>query len=107
MHYDLYVLEGDREESQSPSQRLVDSTRSREMPLRFQLGSGQVVQGLEIAVACLPAEGDDEKKAVVFAEATVPALYGYGAVGCPPSIPPNATLLFSNVELVKVERRRK
>jgi FKBP-type peptidyl-prolyl cis-trans isomerase len=38
------------------------------------------------------------------AELTITAEHGYGAVGAPPLIPPNATLFFT-IELLKIRNR--
>jgi len=68
-----------------------DSSRRRKQPLCFNLGDGQVIQGWDVAVSamCLGQ----------IIEVTIPYLYGYGANGYPPIIPPKTTLIFE-IELM-------
>ncbi|MEM8861856.1 MAG: FKBP-type peptidyl-prolyl cis-trans isomerase [Chloroflexota bacterium] len=69
-----------------------DSSEGRD-PLEFPLGAGFVIPGWEIGIA----EMNVGEKAVL----TIPPALAYGAQGSPPTIPPNATLIFE-VELVEI-----
>ena len=71
-----------------------ESTRTRGDPLRFVVGSGEVIEGFDSAVAGM-AEGGMRRVEVA------PEL-AYGEAGLPPTIPPNATLVFE-IELLEVE----
>jgi len=70
-----------------------DSSRTSGRPFDFVLGAGQVIPGWERGVAGMK-EGATR-------ELTIPARLAYGADGQPPSIPPDATLVFE-IELVEV-----
>lgn len=63
-------------------------------PFQFVLGAGQVIQGWDLGFTGMRAGGTREL--------VIPPELGYGEAGAPPSIPPNATLIFE-VELLKVE----
>lgn len=63
-----------------------DSSRLRNQPLRFNLGDGGVVQGIDEGVASM-RQGE-------FSEFLVKSEYGYGKMGCPPRIPPETTIFF-------------
>uniref|UniRef100_T1JGT7 peptidylprolyl isomerase n=1 Tax=Strigamia maritima TaxID=126957 RepID=T1JGT7_STRMM len=73
-----------------------DSSYSRDQPLTFTLGSGQVIKGWDQGLIGM-CEG--EKRKLV-----IPPELGYGASGAPPKIPGNSVLVFE-VELTKIERR--
>lgn len=64
-----------------------------DLPLEFQLGQGQVVPGWDAAVPYLSLGQ--------VIELTVPSLYAYGVAGCPPHIPPHATLVY-RMKLVRI-----
>jgi FK506-binding protein 2 len=70
-----------------------DSSVSRGVPFSFTLGENRVIAGWEQGILGM-AEG--EKKTL-----TIPPELGYGAMGVPGAIPPNATLIF-DVELVDI-----
>ena len=68
-----------------------DSSRARQKALMFKLGEGQLIEGLEQAVAKMSTG-----QICLF---TVPPSLGYGVNGYLPVVPPNATLYYE-VELV-------
>lgn len=72
-----------------------DNSYDRGEPITFPLGVGYVIPGWDEGIALLN-EGSK-------AELIIPPELGYGAQGSPPTIPPNATLIFE-VELVDVQQ---
>jgi peptidylprolyl isomerase len=70
-----------------------DSSYSRGQPFPFQLGGGQVIPGWDQGVAGMKVGGQREL--------IIPPELAYGAQGQPPTIPPNATLVFV-IDLVSV-----
>eukprot|EP01088_Endostelium_zonatum_P015096 TRINITY_DN355_c0_g1_i1.p1 TRINITY_DN355_c0_g1~~TRINITY_DN355_c0_g1_i1.p1 ORF type:complete len:434 (+),score=159.49 TRINITY_DN355_c0_g1_i1:146-1447(+) len=71
--------------------KIFDSSRSRQHDFSFVIGSGEVVQGLDLAVAVMhPGELS------VF---TIDPSLGYGEIGHPPRVPPNSVIQFE-VELL-------
>lgn len=74
-----------------------DNSYKRGTPLTFSLGTGQVIQGWEQGLLGMCAQ---EKRKLV-----IPPDLGYGSAGAPPSIPPNAVLIFE-VECIKIEEKK-
>lgn len=70
-----------------------DSSYSRNQPIEFPLGVGQVIPGWDEGISLLKEGGK--------AKLVIPPHLGYGSAGAGGVIPPNATLLF-DVELIKV-----
>ncbi|XP_074786359.1 peptidyl-prolyl cis-trans isomerase FKBP2 isoform X1 [Athene noctua] len=73
-----------------------DSSRSRDQPFVFSLGTGQVIKGWDQGLLGM-CEG--EKRKLV-----IPPELGYGDRGAPQKSPGGAVLIFE-VELLKIERR--
>lgn len=70
-----------------------DSTRERNRPFGFPVGSGQVIKGWDEAVRTMKAGG---KRRLI-----VPPALGYGESGLGGLVPPNAKLVF-DIELIRI-----
>jgi FKBP-type peptidyl-prolyl cis-trans isomerase len=83
VHYTGWLTSGEK----------FDSSRDRDEPFEFVLGTGQVIAGWDLGVATM-CVGDKVKL-------TIPHDLAYGEHGYPGCIPPRATLIFE-VELLAI-----
>lgn len=70
-----------------------DSSYARKSPLSFIIGEGKVIRGWERGLLGMRVGG---KRRL-----TIPGYLAYGRAGSPPTIPPDATLVF-DIELLHV-----
>ncbi|MGH9904812.1 MAG: FKBP-type peptidyl-prolyl cis-trans isomerase [Pyrinomonadaceae bacterium] len=63
-----------------------DSSLDRGVPAQFQIGIGAVIKGWDEGLMSMKVGGKRKL--------TIPPAIGYGALGRPPNIPGNATLIF-------------
>lgn len=84
VHYDGQLLDGTK----------FDSSRDRGEKFSFKVGEGSVIKGWDIGIPTM--RRGELSRFIIKSE------YGYGATGSPPTIPPNATLVF-DVELFDFE----
>ena len=71
-----------------------DSSRDRGTPMQFQFGVSPMIKGWDEGISTMKVGG---RRRLV-----VPPSLGYGAAGRPPTIPPNATLVF-DIELLSAK----
>ena len=86
IHYEVFLEEDMRNKNPIP----FDSSRARDETFRFRLGQGQVIEGMDIAVAKM-SKGQE-------VEARIPYQLAYES-GYPPVVPPRSTLIF-RIELI-------
>ena len=83
IHYEAFT-EDEIRNSKTPEP--FDSSRSRDQQFQFRLGTGQVIEGMDVAVSSMSVGQE--------VEATIPYSYAYSVAGYPPVVPPRATLIF-------------
>lgn len=71
-----------------------DSSYDRGEPFEFTVGAGMVIQGWEQGLVGMKIKGKRKL--------SIPSVLGYGETGSPPTIPPNAGLIFE-IELLEIE----
>ena len=90
VHYTGWLYDASRPDKRGQK---FDSSKDGNMPFDFTLGAEEVIPGWDQGVAGMKVGG--RRKLII------PSDLGYGPNGRPPTIPPNATLVFE-VELLKV-----
>ena len=76
---------------------IFDRSADKGEPLKFYIGTGQVIKGWDIGIITMQL---GEK-----AELIIKPEYGYGKIGAPPKIPGDATLIFT-VEVIQIHDRK-
>jgi FKBP-type peptidyl-prolyl cis-trans isomerase len=84
VHYTGKLLDGTK----------FDSSRDRDVPFKFPLGVGRVIEGWDVTVA--------QMKVGQRVKVTIPWQMAYRERGMPPTIPPKADLVF-DIELLAIE----
>lgn len=74
-----------------PDGKVVDSNTDKNNPLKFKLGSGEMIPGFDEGVSSMKVGGKRKL--------TVPSNLAWGADGAGDAIPPNATVNFE-IELI-------
>ena len=94
IHYDVYHSGGTFANGKVVSGGTMwDSSRKRGKPLRFRLGMGQVIKGLD--------EGVSQLSVGARARIKIPPEMAYGERGFPGLVPPNTAIEF-DIELLEV-----
>lgn len=83
LHYDAFLADGTK----------FDSSRDRGTEFSFTIGAGSVIRGFDEGVRGMRVGG--------MRKVVIPSDLAYGENGVPPTIPPNATLVF-DIELTGV-----
>ena len=76
---------------------IFDRSSDRGEPLKFYIGTGQVIKGWDIGISTMKL---GEK-----ADLIIKPEYAYGKIGAPPKIPGDATLIFT-VEVIQIHDRK-
>lgn len=86
VHYEVFQSKEPQHDTEP-----LDSSREREKPIHFTLGTGEAIHGLDIAVfnMCLG----------MIAEVTIPSSFAFGSAGFNPHVPPNTDLKY-RIELL-------
>ena len=74
-----------------------DRSSDRGEPLKFYIGTGQVIKGWDIGIMSMKL---GEKADII-----IKPQYAYGKIGAPPKIPGDATLVFT-VEVIQIHDRK-
>merc|ERR1719285_391120 len=77
MHYEGKLI---------PNNKQFDACQAPSKPLKFKVGTGQVIKGWDVGLMGMKVGGKRKL--------TIPAAMAYGKEGNPPDIPPNSTLVF-------------